>query len=55
MEKSPFQIKVTPIMEYYTKEKGIVYWNWRFYPGGKWHREKTPYPEIPIRLKGKKI
>jgi hypothetical protein len=36
------------IEEYFTKEDGIVYWHYCFRHDGKWHKDKTALPEIPI-------
>jgi len=38
--------KSVVIEEYYTKEDGNVYWNWRF-PEMEWNKVLTPYKEIP--------
>ena len=35
------------IEEYYSKEEGGVYWNWRIVGWGKWNKELTPYEDIP--------
>jgi len=40
------QIREILIEEFYSKEDGIVYWNYRF-TGGKWKKEKTPFKELP--------
>ena len=47
IEKSDKRIREVLIQEYYTKEEGIVYWNWRF-QDGKWNKVKSPHKEIPL-------
>ena len=48
MKKTEKNIKKVLIEEYYSKEKGIVYWNYRF-NGGEWKKEKTYYKELPCQ------
>ena len=44
--KTHRNVREIEIEEFYSKENGIVYWNYRF-NGGKWHKEQSPYKEIP--------
>ena len=46
MKKTERYIKEVLIEEYYSKEKDVVYWNWRF-GGGEWKKQKTPHKELP--------
>jgi len=46
MKKTKRCIKEVFIEEYYSKEKDVVYWNWRF-SGGEWNKQETPYKELP--------
>jgi hypothetical protein len=39
-------IKEVLIEEYFTRENGEVYWNWRF-QNGKWNKELTAFKEVP--------
>ena len=39
--------KSVVIEEYYTKEDGDVYWNWRFAGTEEWNKFLAPYKEIP--------
>lgn len=48
MEKSEKQFRFVTIEEYFSEENGKVYWNWRFEQVGEWHKELSPYKEIPI-------
>jgi len=45
-EETPKSIHNVLMEEYYTKEDGIVYWNYRL-NGGEWHKEISPHKKIP--------
>ncbi len=46
MEETKHQISSVAIEEFYSKENGIVYWNYRF-NGGEWHKETTTLDNLP--------
>ncbi len=45
-EETKHTISQIPVEEFYSKEDGIVYWNYRF-NGGNWHKEESPFKELP--------
>jgi hypothetical protein len=47
MKKTKKYWKTVIIQEFYTKEKGKVYYHWRF-GNGKWNKDLTPFKEFPI-------
>jgi hypothetical protein len=50
-KKTKRQIREAVIEEFYSKENGIVYWNYRF-NGGNWNKEKTAFLELPwVKIK----
>lgn len=46
MKESKHQIKLVEIEEYFSDEWDGIYYNYKF-NGGEWHKELTPYKEIP--------
>ena len=52
-KKTKRMIKSVLVEEFYSKENGKIYWNWRFV-SGKWNKELTDFKNFPfVELKFK--